>query len=73
MPESMNWSLAWPYFAAAFAMGYGFGSIPFGLVLTRIAGLGDIRQVGSGNIGAHECASDGTQRGSRSRPSGPTP
>ncbi len=52
MPESMNWSLAWPYFAAAFAIGYGFGSIPFGLVLTRLAGLGDIRQVGSGNIGA---------------------
>lgn len=48
----MNWWLAWPYFAAAFAIGYGFGSIPFGLVLTRIAGLGDIRQVGSGNIGA---------------------
>ena len=52
MPESMNWSLAWPYFAAAFAIGYLFGSVPFGLVLTRIAGLGDIRQVGSGNIGA---------------------
>ena len=52
MPESMNWSLAWPYFAAAFFFGYGLGSIPFGLVLTRISGLGDIRQVGSGNIGA---------------------
>ncbi|MEM1193211.1 MAG: glycerol-3-phosphate 1-O-acyltransferase PlsY [Pseudomonadota bacterium] len=33
-------------------LGYGLGSIPFGLVLTKIAGLGDIRQVGSGNIGA---------------------
>lgn len=32
--------------------GYLLGSIPFGLVLTRMAGLGDIRQVGSGNIGA---------------------
>ena len=31
--------------------GYLLGSIPFGLVLTRIAGLGDIRKVGSGNIG----------------------
>jgi glycerol-3-phosphate acyltransferase PlsY len=32
--------------------GYLLGSIPFGLLLTRIAGLGDIRSVGSGNIGA---------------------
>ena len=32
--------------------GYLFGSIPFGLVLTRMAGLGDIRDIGSGNIGA---------------------
>lgn len=32
--------------------GYFLGSIPFGLVLTRLAGLGDIRQIGSGNIGA---------------------
>ncbi|MFZ1743539.1 MAG: glycerol-3-phosphate 1-O-acyltransferase PlsY [Pontixanthobacter sp.] len=33
-------------------MGYGFGSIPFGLILTRLAGLGDVRSIGSGNIGA---------------------
>ena len=32
--------------------GYLAGSIPFGLVLTRLAGLGDIRKIGSGNIGA---------------------
>ena len=36
----------------AMIVGYGFGSIPFGLVLTRLAGLGDIRDIGSGNIGA---------------------
>lgn len=33
-------------------VGYLLGSIPFGYLLTRLAGLGDIRQVGSGNIGA---------------------
>jgi glycerol-3-phosphate acyltransferase PlsY len=33
-------------------LGYLLGSIPFGLVLTRAAGLGDIRKIGSGNIGA---------------------
>lgn len=34
------------------AFGYLLGSIPFGLLLTRMAGLGDIRKIGSGNIGA---------------------
>jgi glycerol-3-phosphate acyltransferase PlsY len=33
-------------------VGYVLGSIPFGLILTRAAGLGDVRQIGSGNIGA---------------------
>lgn len=37
---------------AAFALGYLLGAIPFGLLLTRLAGLGDIRAIGSGNIGA---------------------
>ena len=36
----------------AVVLGYLFGSIPFGLLLTRSAGLGDIRDIGSGNIGA---------------------
>ena len=33
-------------------LGYGLGSIPFGLILTRLTGAGDLRQIGSGNIGA---------------------
>jgi acyl phosphate:glycerol-3-phosphate acyltransferase len=38
--------------AAAFVLGYLCGSIPFGIILTRLAGAGDLRAVGSGNIGA---------------------
>ena len=38
--------------ALALAVGYLLGSIPFGLVLMRLAGAGDLRSVGSGNIGA---------------------
>jgi glycerol-3-phosphate acyltransferase PlsY len=52
MPDSMNWSLDAPYFVGALILGYLLGSIPFGVIFTRFAGLGDIRQVGSGNIGA---------------------
>ncbi len=37
---------------AMILIGYLIGSIPFGLVLTRVAGLGDVRSIGSGNIGA---------------------
>jgi glycerol-3-phosphate acyltransferase PlsY len=52
MPDPISWSFAWPYLAAALLFGYLCGSIPFGLVLTRFAGLGDVRAIGSGNIGA---------------------
>ncbi len=37
---------------AALVFGYLLGSIPFGLIFTRMAGLGDVRKIGSGNIGA---------------------
>lgn len=52
MPDPMNWSLALPYYATALAFGYLLGSIPFGLLLTKLFGLGDVRSIGSGNIGA---------------------
>ncbi|GLS42528.1 glycerol-3-phosphate 1-O-acyltransferase PlsY [Methylobacterium brachythecii] len=42
----------WPLILAGLAFGYLCGSIPFGLILTKFAGLGDVRAIGSGNIGA---------------------
>jgi glycerol-3-phosphate acyltransferase PlsY len=49
LPANLN--ALWP-FALGALIAYLLGSVPFGLLLTRAAGLGDIRKVGSGNIGA---------------------
>lgn len=52
MPRPISWAFVWPFYLAAFVGGYLLGSVPFGLVLSWAAGLGDIRAIGSGNIGA---------------------
>lgn len=52
MIHPASWAQVWPYLAATFSAAYFLGSIPFGVILTRIAGAGDIRRIGSGNIGA---------------------
>ena len=52
MPDPLGGPAFWWPLIAAFLAGYLFGSVPFGFLLTRFAGAGDIRQIGSGNIGA---------------------
>jgi glycerol-3-phosphate acyltransferase PlsY len=46
----------------AFGFGYLLGSIPFGLLLTKAAGLGDVRSIGSGNIGATNVLRTGSKK-----------
>ena len=48
-PDSWDWALWWALFLA---LGYLLGSIPFGYLLTKAAGIGDVRDIGSGSIGA---------------------
>ena len=46
----------------AAVLGYACGSIPFGLLLTQAAGLGDVRKIGSGNIGATNVLRTGNKK-----------
>src|SRR2546423_15295536 len=61
MLHPINWQIALPYYAAALAFGYLLGSIPFGIIFTRLAGTQDIRAIGSGNIRAHKVLRTGRQ------------
>ena len=62
MSDLFTWQAGLPLTLAALVFGYLLGSIPFGLLLTRMAGLGDVRKIGSGNIGATNVLRTGNKK-----------
>nr|WP_319413879.1 glycerol-3-phosphate 1-O-acyltransferase PlsY [uncultured Cohaesibacter sp.] len=62
MIDPISWSILLPQIFVAMLFGYALGSTPFGLILTRMAGMGDVRKIGSGNIGATNVLRTGNKK-----------
>jgi glycerol-3-phosphate acyltransferase PlsY len=60
--EIFSWQLGPAQTIISVIFGYLLGTIPFGLILTRMAGLGDVRKIGSGNIGATNVLRTGNKK-----------
>ncbi len=57
-----GWEAAWPWLLGILVAAYLLGSIPFGLLVSRVMGLGDVRKIGSGNIGATNVLRTGSKK-----------